>query len=143
EHPLVQPPLSRDAMQALIRGRIIESPEVRVVNGKLLAHPPSRIVAPMRTGKALTGEIGFFDDAWRGGEPRPVTFSVSVIKPGRNEVLFQRTLDPATKPEDRGPQNFSIDLRGNSGGGPIELEFDTYPGTSWGWTYWSNLHLED
>jgi hypothetical protein len=143
EHPLVQPPLPHDPMQALIRGRIIESPEVRVVGGKLLAHPPSRIVAPMPAGKALAGEIGFFDDAWRRGEPRPVTFSISIIKPGGNEVLFQRTLDPAKRPEDRGPQRFSIDLRGNSSGNPIELQFDTYPGTSWGWTYWSNLHLED
>jgi hypothetical protein len=143
EHPLVQPPLPRDPMQALIRGRILEAPEVRLVDGKLLAHPPSRIVAPMPTGKALAGEIGFFDEAWRRGEPRPVTFSISLIKPGSNEILFQRTLDPAAKPEDRGPQKFSIDLRAGSSGDPIELEFDTYPGTSWGWTYWSNLHLED
>src|SRR5262249_2530203 len=143
EHPIVQPPLTRDPMQALIRGRIIESPEARVIDGKLLAHPPSKIVATIRTGKALTGEIGFFDDAWRKGEPRPVTFSVSMIKHGSNEILFQRTLDPAVKPEDRGPQRFSIDLRAASSTDPIELQFDTYPATSWGWTYWSNLHLEE
>jgi hypothetical protein len=143
EYLIVEPPLSQDAMQALIRGRIIESPEVRVIDGKLFAHPPSKIVATMRAGKALTGEIGFFDGAWRRGEPRPVTFSVSLIKQGGNEVLFQRTLDPVAKPQDRGPQKFSIDLRTRSSGNPVELEFDTYPGTSWGWTYWSNLHLED
>jgi hypothetical protein len=143
EHPIGRPPPPADAMQALIAGRIIESPEVRVVEGKLLAHPPSRIVAPMPTGRALTGEIGFFDEAWRSGEPRPVMFSISLIRQDGNEILFQRTLDPAGKPGDRGPQRFSIDLRRSSSNDPIELQFDTYPGTSWGWTYWSNLHLED
>ena len=143
EHPIGRQPPPADAMQALIAGRVIESPEVRVVEGKLLAHPPSRIVAPMPTGRALTGEIGFFDDAWRAGEPRPVTFSISLIRQDGNEILFQRTLDPAGKPGDRGPQRFSIDLRRSSSNDPIELQFDTYPGTSWGWTYWSNLHLED
>jgi hypothetical protein len=143
EHPILQPPPSQDPMQALIRGRIIESPEVRVIDGKLFAHPPSRIIAAMRTGKALTGEIGFFDDAWRKGEPRPVTFSISMVRPGGNEILLQRTLDPAAKTEDRGPQPFAIDLRAVSSADSIELQFETYPATSWGWTYWSNLHLEE
>ena len=143
EHPIVQPPPPQDAMQALITGRIIQSPEVRVIAGKLLAHPPSSIVALMPPGRVLTGEIGFFDDAWRKREPRPVTFSISQKTQGGNQILFQRTLDPVATPGDRGPQRFSIDLGRRASNDPIELQFDTYPGTSWGWTYWSNLHLED
>ena len=143
EHPIVQPPPPRDPMQALITGRVIQSPDVRVIAGKLLAHPPSSIVALMPPGRVLTGEIGFFDGAWQKRGPRPVTFSISQKTQGGNEILFQRTLDPVAKPGDRGPQKFSIDLGRRASNDPIELQFDTYPGTNWGWTYWSNLHLED
>jgi hypothetical protein len=142
EHPLLKDPPAKDAMEALITGRILGSPDVRLVEGRLFAHAPTRISAVMPSRGLLTGEIGFFDGAWKEGKPRPVTFSISAVVQGTRQSLFERTLDPVARPDDRGPQTFTVDISevDLTNGGP-ELLFETGPETSWGWTYWSNLHI--
>jgi hypothetical protein len=142
EHPIAPEAPAATAMQALIEGRVIESPEIRVIQDRLLAHAPSKIVAAMPKGRRLTGEIGYFDGAWREGSPGAVTFAISRVTPTGARLLFEKTLDPKSNPADRGPQTFSIDLGPDgSSGEPTELLFETRPGTSWGWTYWSQLQL--
>jgi hypothetical protein len=144
EHPLLEEALPATAMQALIEGRVVASPEIRLLHDRLLAHAPSKIVAVMPKGGRLDGEIGFFDGSWQSGQPRPVTFSISRLTPSGTRPLFQRTLDPVANRADRGHQAFSIDIGpGAPGGERIELLFETGPETSWGWTYWSRLRLAD
>ena len=144
EHPIVPEAPAATAMQALIEGRVIELPEIRVIQDRLLAHAPSRIVAAMPKGRRLSGEFGFFDGAWREGSPGAVTFAISRMTPTGAQLLLEKTLDPKPNPADRGPQKFSIDLGPDGPGGePTELLFETRPGTSWGWTYWSQLRLEE
>jgi hypothetical protein len=143
EHPILIDAPPKDAMEALVTGRIIDSPEVRLVGERLLAHAPTTIAAVMPSRGRLTGEIGFFDSAWREGSPRPVKFSVSPVTPAGGRPLFERTLDPMTKQADRGPQMFSIDLaQVDATDGPVELLFETGPETPWGWTYWAKLRIE-
>jgi hypothetical protein len=142
EHPRL--PLSplEDAMLILRRGRIIEASEVRMVDGRLLAHAPSRIAAKFPAGRDLSGEIGFFDGAWQTGKPRPVTFAISALTSSGVQPLFERMLDPLNRADDRGPQPFSIKLPPpSSDASRIELLFETRPETPWGWTYWSGLKM--
>jgi len=128
---------------ALIEGRIIAAPEARLIDEKLLAHAPSKIVAVMSKGGRLSGEIGFLDGAWQEGNPRPVTFSISRLAPPGPQLLFERTLDPKVNPADRGPQKFSVDIGPDGSGQRLDLLFETRPETDWGGTYWSQLQLGD
>jgi hypothetical protein len=143
EHPRSPSDASpEDAMTILRRGLIIESPEVRVLDGRLLAHAPSKISAKFPGGRQLSGEIGFFDGAWQTGNPKPVTFAISVLTSKGVEPLFERTLDPLNRAGDRGAQPFSVELPPTSSPDTrVELLFETRPGTSWGWSYWSNLKM--
>jgi predicted O-methyltransferase YrrM len=140
EHPLAEEPPAATAMQALIAGRVIAGPQVRVIPEGLLAHAPSTIVATMPKGRRLAGTFGFLDGAWRDGNPGAVTFAISRVTPVGARRLFARTLDPKRNPADRGMQAFAIELAEGEAG---ELLFETGPGTDWGWTVWSGLRMEE
>ena len=130
------------ALLALVAGRVLESPDVRLLDGRLLAHTPSKILAALPGGKRLNGEIGFFDGAWKDGNPQPVTFAISAMTPKGPELLIEKTLDPKNRADDRGPQAFSVDLpKPATPGGNVDLLFETRPATAWGWTYWSNFKM--
>lgn len=141
ERELLPQDPARTAMQALIEGRILESPDVRVVDEQLLAHAPSKIVASMPTGGRLTGELGFFNGAWLQGRPKPVSFAISLMTATGPRLLFEKTLDPRNRPADRGSQRFSVDIPDGAIDQPVELLFETGPETPWGWTYWSGLAI--
>jgi hypothetical protein len=137
-----RPPSADDAMRRLRTGQIIASSGLRMIDGRLLAHAPSKISARFPGDRELSGEIGFFDGAWKTGKPQPVTFVISALTSMGAKPLLERTLDPLNRTEDRGPQFFSIALPAAfPPGTTVELLFETRPETPWGWTYWSNLQM--
>ncbi len=60
----------------------------------------------------LSGGFGLPDTAWyQQDATTPVDFTISIIKPDGGETrVFERTLDPANRAADRGPQSFQVRL---------------------------------
>lgn len=136
------PELKLDPMALLATGRVLKTTGFRMVDtDTLLAHSPTTIAVRLAAGKRLSGRFGVFDGAWQQGSPAPVTFKISTVEAGSRRVIFEQTLDPTNQTSDRGAHSFSIDLpeQGLPSGG-VDIEFETGPGSSWGWSYWSKLN---
>lgn len=134
-----RPEIAQDPMFSLNTARVMETTGFRMIDGRtMLAHSPTRIVARLTPGKWLNGEFGVLDGAWQQGDPAPVRFRV--LTANRRDVLFEQTLDPKRQESDRGPHAFSFQLPpAEVTGETVEIEFETGPGSSWGWSYWSKL----
>ncbi len=77
-----------------------------------------------RSGERLRSAVGVRPDAWASYRPSRVTFSIAARQGGERHVLFERTLDPHRKLEDRGWFELDIDLA-DFADAPVELEFAT------------------
>jgi hypothetical protein len=136
-----RPESVHDPMFSLRAARVMETTGFRLVDpATMLAHSPTRVVARMTSGKRLNGEFGIFDTAWQQGDPAPVRFRIVTATGNRRDVLLERTLDPKHEVSDRGPQSFSVELPPAVPNDAVEIEFETGPGSSWGWSYWSKLN---
>ena len=80
-------------------------------------------VAPRR-GDRLRSAVGVRPDAWASFRPSWVTFSVTARRGAERHVLFERTLDPHRKLEDRGWFELDVELS-DFAGAPVVLEFAT------------------
>lgn len=103
----------------------------------VFAHAPALLVAKMQGPFSLKGTFGYIDAAWQTGNPAPVTFSIRRRSADGETLLFERRLDPARRPDDRGPRAFAIDIPD----GEVTLVFETAAlsgDNAWAWTYWGN-----
>ncbi|MSU45620.1 MAG: hypothetical protein EXS42_00470 [Lacunisphaera sp.] len=88
----------------------------------------------------VSGDFGLLDTAWLGDEKTgPVDFVVSLHKPDGSETrLFERSLDPAKVPDDRGIRAFNFTMPQPVAG---TLRFAARPKTSRGnaHAFWDGL----
>jgi hypothetical protein len=109
------------------------------------AHPDSDIlVSPPPSSRGVDLLIGIRDKAYENPHDRTdgVTFTVTAVSPtGERTVLFDRFLQPATLPEDRGTVAVRIEFPATEF---KELIFSTRPGPhgnyAFDWAYWSQIH---
>lgn len=116
-------------------------------HGYIAAHAPSTISAHVPAqARKLSGKFGFFAGAYE--KPQDSTeggdFAVTLVKPdGQRERLFATTLDPRNRAEDRGDQDFSIELTSEQAG---LIEFSVRPregkSNAYGWSYWRSVKFE-
>lgn len=92
----------------------------------------------------FAGRFGIVDGAYlNGNETDGVVFTMGVAKAGGAEtIVFTRTLQPLTKPGDRGPQTFAIDLPADPGlRVTVHTGFGAAGNGQWDWSYVSALRF--
>lgn len=123
------------------------------------AHAPKEFVVGLRPGMSSSArptgrvEFGLLDGAHRATPPTDgVTFRVTLEFGPREEVLFERHLDPATNPGDRGLQSaeFAIvpgdwqrpgKMPWHAGRPKLVLETETGPTAASDWSYWASVEV--
>lgn len=115
--------------------------------GKLAAHSPSQLVAPVPAGATrVAGAFGFFPGSYENpaNSTPGAVFTVNLLRPdGTKVTIYSARLNPRDRAEHRGDQEFSASIPAMGG---TRLEFLTEPppgeGNAFGWTYWTNLRFE-
>ncbi|MEO7412806.1 MAG: hypothetical protein ABIZ81_05570 [Opitutaceae bacterium] len=114
----------------------------------LFMHPDSVMeMAVTAKDRAIQGAFGIAAAAYT--KPAPdvtdgVSFSVEFISAaGDRSRLFQRYLDPASAPDDRGTQTFAVALPSFEGGRLLLRTFNSADKTSsFDWSYWRQIELK-
>jgi hypothetical protein len=102
---------------------------------------PATIYFPVTPDlKALQGEFGLLDTAWVGRkDAEPVDFILMLARPDGTPVrLFERQLDPARNPDDRGVRTFQVALP-QPVNGKLQLLTRTRSGTGSREAFWGGL----
>lgn len=125
-----------------------ESPyPVETAGSGLKAHAPSRLVVPVPAKAAmLIGGFGIYEGAYANPHPAATDgaeFIIEQVAPdGKRTTLLQRLLNPADVPDDRGLQQFDLDLPTPAAG---QIVFTVNPGpdnnNSYDWSYWYDLRF--
>jgi hypothetical protein len=119
--------------------------DISANGNQLLAHAPSLLETKLQPGTSiLCGQFGIFEGAY--AKPLPdatdgAVFRVELVhRDNQREILFERFLNPATAPSDRGLQSFAIKVPDNMEG---TVSFTVGPGPagnpSYDWAYWESL----
>jgi len=126
----------------------IDAP-LSTVNGSY-GNPELSLHAPARLRFRLSGyERGLFftfglrPGAFTGeGRSDGATFRVTLTAPEQTpRVLYDRTLQPATRAPDRREQTAELELSDIPAGSTLEIEIDPGASDAWDWTYISSLRL--
>ena len=116
----------------------------------LFLHPPNEFVFPpvdLAPETTLRFEYGILSKAW-DHDGDGVTFRVKIRRPEgagapREELVFQRHLDPGNDATARQWNHASVQLP--DGGGPAQIVLETLPGPAgnrgYDWAVWSNVLL--
>ncbi|MEO6567529.1 MAG: hypothetical protein ABIO94_02100 [Opitutaceae bacterium] len=125
-------------------------PTTGIVQDKpsVFMHPDSVLeLAVSGTDRALNGAFGIAPGAYASSGPNVtdgVSFSVEFIPAtGPRTTLFQRYLDPAAVPDDRGRQTFAVALP-TSRGGRLQFRTSNLPRktSAFDWSYWQAIELK-
>jgi hypothetical protein len=120
--------------------------EVQECQGRnvLLVHPDGRLVFPIPPGaREVRAEFGIMPIAYERGNSDGVQFVVEYqAAQGPSTVLFERDLDPAQRPADRGTQALTLPLP-DAACGHLLLRTTNLPGKTydWDWSYWSGVQI--
>jgi hypothetical protein len=113
----------------------------------LQLHAPSVLEFTLRGGEPrVRFRYGFLPGAYQGGNATDGARFVVLLRPasGRERVLWDRTLEPATRMPDRGPQAADVPLGETAAGDRLIVRVE--PGAagdlSFDWVYVSSLSLE-
>ncbi|MGO4527053.1 hypothetical protein AB4097_19605 [Microvirga sp. 2MCAF35] len=143
EHPFTIK--DKPVLSALLNAKVEKTAGHKSIPDGYFAHSGTRLVTEIELTGELRGTFGFLDTALRVGKPGPVRFSIRARhRDGREAALFERVLDPMTRPEDRGRQTFILSVPADTAQ-PVELVFETSPTTDaagWGWTYWGDVSAQ-
>jgi hypothetical protein len=119
----------------------------REVETALFQHPPSSVLFPplrLGEGAALRFACGMKESAWRRIR-RGVRFTISVETDGRREQVFETTLDPRARVEDRRWQRHTLDLS-RFAGRNVRLLFETKMAggrsNAFAWAGWADPVVE-
>jgi len=110
-----------------------------------LCHAPSTLLWNLEPGQfTLATSFGILDSAWNGTNCTDgAGFHVLLVPDGgKPQVLFERLLEPAKVPGDRGMQSTQLEFEAQPHS-RLVLRIDTGPAGSSAcdWTYWSAFHL--
>lgn len=113
-------------------------------DGRILAHLPSQLIAPIPAGAThVMGEFAFFAGAYEQHDTKGGVFTVNAVgADGRRTPLFSRFLNPVQSVADRGQQFFSAPITVPAATA-VEFLIEPPPGqgNAFGWTYWTNLRF--
>jgi hypothetical protein len=111
----------------------------------LLLQPEGEIcmgVSP--TSHVVQAAFGIMPEAYERGKTDGVAFAVEYVpEKGVRQVLYERYLDPASNPSDRGMQSLSVPLPPDCRG-KLLLKTTNPPGKNplWDWSYWTGVSLK-
>lgn len=110
-----------------------------------ILHAPSRAVFALPAGaSSISGMFGFLQSAYlNGGKTDGAQFLVFWTDGIKRIDLYQKYLDPLNRPEDRGLQEFNVNVEHYSGG-RLHLEINPGPNNnaSWDWAGWTNILIK-
>lgn len=116
--------------------------DVRVLN----AHAPTEVTVPLSAGRRrLKADYGLLPGAYAGEKKTDgVIFQVELMAGNAPPtVLFEKTLNPATQADDRGPHHLELQLPAGAVG---DVVFKTLPGPhndlSFDWAYWTSVEIK-
>jgi hypothetical protein len=109
----------------------------------IVMHAPSTMAFTVPEGATtMSGAFGFADGAYTGGgQTDGATFRLLWRDRQQQVELYQRRLDPRNVPQDRGLQDFHVDLQRFTGG-TLFLQVDPGANTNWDWTAWTNIKID-
>ncbi len=111
----------------------------------LVVHPEGQMRFPLFSKPdRLTARYGIAAAAYETGWTEGVRFIVEYHpEAGSVQVLFQRSLEPRTRPADRGPHELDLSLP-TAARGTLVLRTTAIPGksTDCGWSYWSDVRIK-
>jgi hypothetical protein len=111
----------------------------------VLVHPEGQMRFPLSTGaNRLRACYGIVAEAYETGWTEGVQFIVEYHPEfGPAQVLFQGSLEPRTRPGDRGPHELDLPLS-SAIPGTLVLRTTAIPGksTDCGWSYWSDVRIK-
>jgi len=120
-----------------------------VVDGRTLlnAHAPSELIfRPPSDARMIRATVGLPDGAYAPGKPA-VTDGITVEifafnSQGTKQRLYQRTLDPARNPADRGPQGITLTLTAPLTGDLLfRLGNGEKSDPTNDWAYWARIEI--
>lgn len=110
-----------------------------------LVHAPGTMIAQLpATAEAVALGYGFVDGAHLGEKPTDgAVFEVWLSDGKQRTRLFQRSLDPAARTDERGLQRVTVELppRKNPAQARLVLEIVAGRDVARDWTYWSDPHF--
>lgn len=112
----------------------------------LNAHAPSELeFHPAPGARHLHAVAGLPDGAFAPGRDAitdGITIEVIAVTPGARQLLYQRRLDPARQPGDRGPQTIELDLpAGFTGELILRLGNGPAGNPTNDWAYWASVEI--
>ncbi len=113
--------------------------------GRLMVHPDCELwLQPPANARRITWDFGILPAAYErdGGKTDGVEFIIAgESADGRRREIYHRLLDPAGKPDDRGPQHAVIPCTPAAG---EKLVFLTRPNQNYAfdWAWWSGIKVE-
>ncbi len=110
-----------------------------------ILHSPSRMVFDLPAGaSAISGMFGFLPSAYtNGGNTDGAQFLIFWTDGTKRIDIYTKYLNPRFRPEDRGLQEFSVNVERYSGG-HLHLEINPGPNNnaSWDWAGWTNILIK-
>lgn len=134
----------RISLATLTKNRAWNEGKAYLNDGRILAHQPSELAAPIPPGATLViGEFGFFPGAYEEHETKGAIFTINAVTAdGKRTPLYSRLLDPVRVADNRGQHFFTAKI---SVPDATVAEFIIEPpsgqGNAFGWTYWTNLRF--
>ena len=127
------------------RSRLFVRPAEYEGRSVLLVHPEGELEFAVPAGsRQVSGQFGILPVAYERGDTDGVLFTVEYRpEQGAPEVLYQRFLDPAREPGDRGLQTVTV-LLPQPASGRLFLKTSNPPGkhASWDWSFWAGVRVQ-
>lgn len=134
----------RVTLETLTTNRTLNGDKAYLNDGRILAHLPSQLAAPIPAGAThVMGEFAFFAGAYEQHDTKGAIFTVNAVSAdGMRTPLFSRFLNPHQVPGDRGQHFFAAPFT-VPGATTVEFLIEPPPGAgnAFGWTYWTNLRF--
>lgn len=110
----------------------------------MVMHAPSSMYFDVPPGASeITGQFGFVPGAYtNGGKTNGAIFTVIGSSGPDSRVLFERTLDPATRPNDRGLQSFKALLPNGTDKVELRIGPGQYNINAFDWTAWNGIEFK-
>lgn len=127
----------------------VDAEQTSLIDGEegpyLSVHTPAFLSFALGgTEQLLQFDYGLEDGAYtKGGQTDGAVFTVELRRrTGKAQIIFERYLQPAAIPDDRGRQHASLSLANIGPGDRLLLRIGPGNSNSWDWTYVANLSLK-
>lgn len=110
----------------------------------MVLHAPSSMTFDVPPGATtIRGNFGFVAGAYTNeGKTNGAVFSVIWTAGQDSRIIFERSLDPATRPDDRGLQSFDVHLPQSSGRIVLKVSPGPFNINAFDWTGWSAIEFK-